>query len=611
MAKVDLQPRQDDLQRVSFRTNRASFHLLLALIIYAVLLVPTLSRQGAGWDEQTDSLIAEAYLAQPYGWLRGSPVDPSQTRLPMLVVAGVCFLLQRSDLLIARWVSVGVGALTLVAVYGFCRREYDQRTGAVACIFLATSPFFLSFARSAFTEGDIYPACAFSWLLVCLSLLYQKRTAAWATATGIVLGLAISAKFTAIVTLPAIFLSLLSLSAESYQARILRLPRKSHFVPAALIVLSAFCGANVWATIHANGSAIHPDHSVLLHCLLSSGCWVIMILWALHHRHQTMESASLAILMLSVSLLTFLILPPEHLTNPQILKSLAERFQQEMKLSWSFIAEATALHLGSLLIKSGPVIGTAFLAGFVGTLAQWKRPRSRFLILLVACYFGGIVTLPIAQTHYLVPLLPAFAIMGSDLWCTILTRSRPLAVSTAAAAALLLVLDLAHCYPDYNLNGYQWLGARYFAGRSSIGYQSIVQTPSDGVQQVVEWLNKNAEPNARVLAYLNPPHLISAVAPDPSYVIIQGKKGATVIGDPDYVATQINETIDHGWGFDDNPSGDVYKPPWDPAWLQAHYVKVFSVQRAFNLEVAGIWERKDRLTAQDRFQLRNTVTQSP
>ena len=154
-------------------------------------------RQGISWDEQTDIDIARAYLTQPDGWLRGSPSDPSQTRLPMAVVAVVYTLLRTDDLLTARLVSCFVGALTIIGVFVFCKRDFDSKTGLLAGAILATSPFFLSFAKTAFTETDIYVACAFVWLLVAMSRLRESGTVGWAAVTAVVLGLALSGKFTA------------------------------------------------------------------------------------------------------------------------------------------------------------------------------------------------------------------------------------------------------------------------------------------------------------------------------------------------------------------------------------------------------------------------------
>ena len=123
----------------------------------------------------------------------------------MALVAVVHMLLNTDDLLTARIVSCMMGALTTVAVFIYCKHNYDCKKGLLAGAVLATSPFFLSFARTAFTETDIFVACAFAWLLVAMSRLRKSGAIGWATVATILLGLAISAKFTAVVVLPAIF----------------------------------------------------------------------------------------------------------------------------------------------------------------------------------------------------------------------------------------------------------------------------------------------------------------------------------------------------------------------------------------------------------------------
>jgi len=176
-------------------TTRYRIAVLACVAVYAALLLPTLARYGIGWDEQTDLGVARTYLSQPGGWLRGSDVDPINVRLPMAVGAVLFAVLGGPDLLAARAISALLGALTLIAVYLFGRRELDARKGILACALLATSPYFLGYARTAFSEGDIFVTCAFAWLLVCLARLRHARTLGWATATGVVLGAALASFF--------------------------------------------------------------------------------------------------------------------------------------------------------------------------------------------------------------------------------------------------------------------------------------------------------------------------------------------------------------------------------------------------------------------------------
>jgi len=169
------------------------------------------------------------------------------------------------------------------------------------------------------------------------------------------------------------------------------------------------------------------------------------------------------------------------------------------------------------------------------------------------------------------------------------SKRKVLAVLVGALALVLLIVDLWSCYPDYNLNGYQWLGARYWFGRSTIGYRSIVQTTSDGVQQVAEWMNDNVRPGERVLAYLHSWHIVRATSPDPPFRIVDGRREAASTT-ADYVVFHINYNLKQSWAGDPF-GGDVFKHLEDAAWLCENFTKVYSVQRAFGIEVACVWKR--------------------
>jgi 4-amino-4-deoxy-L-arabinose transferase-like glycosyltransferase len=553
-------------------------------------LFPTVGRQGISWDEQVDIAIARSYTAHPGGWFVGSGWDPSQARLPMFTVALVYALLGVSDLFTARLVSCLVGALTIAGVYVYCRREYDDKRGLLASLILATSPFFLSFARTAFTETDVYVACAFSWLLVCMSHLRAERTVGWAAATGVVLGLSISAKFTAVAVLPAVVVDVLAQRRQSGAPDTAPVPQGRIAGVAVLLALMIACAFGGWAVPSLFASVEYVGAVPILHYLVTV-LWAIPVLrWVRRHRHLRLRPAVIASSVAILSLLTFLVLPPAHLTNRAILKSLGDRFGNEMGPNVRFMIEAIALHVGCITFKSSPLVGLGLLAGLVVTAFQWRRRRpSWFPLLLVLFYAGSLGILPIAQTFYTIPLLPILAVFGADQLLSLFARRKALAIVVGALALVLLVVDLVLCYPDYNLNGYQWLGARYWFGRSTVGYRSIVQTTSDGVQQVGEWMNDNVRPGERVVAYLHPWHIVRVTSPDPRFRIGDGRKLPVPIA-ADYVAFHINYDLKQSWAGDPL-GGDIFKHSEDADWVRESYTKVYSVQRAFGIEVASVWKR--------------------
>jgi 4-amino-4-deoxy-L-arabinose transferase-like glycosyltransferase len=570
----------------AFITIRNRPWLVLAgiLTVYAILLLPTLDRQGISWDEQNDLWIAQAYL-QPDGWLEGSQIDLSQARLPMFSVALVYRLLGVADLLTARWVSALVGALTLLGVYLYGRERFSAPVGLVAVGILAISPFYLSFARVAFTETDIFLACTLAWLMVLVGRLQERPTLGNAILAGLMLGLAISAKATALAVLPAVWFTLWQVRQDG--------PIEKSLTPqvwlwAGWLSLVLLVG---WDTARSIDPRAYTGGTRLAHYSLVTLCGLLPLAWAIHYQHLGARRLALAAFITALGLLTCFLLPPEHLTNPGVLDSLLWRADNETSFNPAFMGEAFALHALCVALKSTPAIGLGLLAGMGWAAFRFRHiPAVRLPLLVGGLYLGGLILLPIAQTFYAIPLLPGMSILAAGMFMEAWQQRRRLAQVLAVVALGWWALEMAQCYPDYNLNGYQWLGARPLFGRSSISYRSVVMTPSDGVQQVMEWLNANAKPGESAQLYIMPWHIVQTVAPDPQYRIFDGNK-RSLAGRPDYVVVEINSIIWNGWGTD-TPVGEVIRLPYDAAVLGRDYELAYSVKRRFGLEVAWVWKRK-------------------
>jgi 4-amino-4-deoxy-L-arabinose transferase-like glycosyltransferase len=569
-------------------------YLLGILLIYGGLLLPTVGRLGISWDEQTDIQVARAYLESPQGWLEGSIYDPSQTRLPMFAVALGYWLFHNSGLILARCFSCLVGALTLVAVYIYGKRRFGVSRGLLASALLATSPFYLSFARVAFTETDIYLACTMAWLVVCVDRFQERPSIRRAALVGILSGLAISAKFTAVVVLIPIWYAVWQSTRHAAAKDLLT---QKPFLFTAWLVEIMVCLLGGWYFAHTFSPAVYQGALRLSHYLLIVVGWLLVVVWAIRRYQHTTSWFKLGLFITALAALTFLILPPEHLTNRTILQSLTDRFRQEMGFRAGFMVEAAALHLGSIFFKSSPVMGAGLLASFILPLFQWRDWQRRFPVLVVWVYLGALVVLPLAQTFYTIPLLPLLAVFTADQFLALKSRQLAVAAGLGAAAVFLLVVDLTSCYPDYHLNGYQWLGPRYFFGRPTIGYRSIVQTTSDGVQQTIQWVCENGDSEDRVLVYAYPWHIVEASCPEPGFKISRGQWNS-VRTNPDFVIVHINHTIRENWStwfssreVDESPNG-IFWEPYDIEWLDRNYNLVFSVRRAFGFEMAGVYQRK-------------------
>jgi len=561
----------------------AAFTAILA--VYAALLVPTIDRQGIGWDEQVDLTIAGAYLT-PGGWLTGSPLDLSQTCLPMFIPAVLFWIVDQADLLLGRWVSALVGALTLLGVYVYGRSHFGVAAGLLGAGLLAINPFFLSFARVAFTESDVYLACAFVWLALATARLASRPSLGPAAGAGVLFGLALSAKATALAIVPAFWLPFIWVPRDTAGSR---------SVPSSVLASVGWATAFLLIAVAFNrqlASVSNPSSSATGGYLLVLAGWSLLLAFAAHRREVPAAPLVLAAFVTALGLLTAFVVPPEHLANPGILASLGTRAEHEGGLRLSFMAEAGALHLACIGLKSSLALGAGLLLGVPAALTQWwTRRELRVPLLLAGGYLAGLVMLPLAQVFYAVPLLPLLSLLAADQFLRLLRARKRLGALLAAIVVTCCAVEIVRCYPDYNLNGYQWVGERVLFGRSSIGYQSLVMTPSDGVEQSVAWLNDHARRGETAVLFVEPLHIVRATARRNLYQLVTGTEAA-LRKEPAYVVTHINASIDNGWGADDTPRGGVIKPPYDAAFLTTRYAKVFSVRRAFGIEVASIWKHR-------------------
>lgn len=585
------------------------FYLSLIVLIYLILLIPTLGRQGITWDEQTDINIVRHYLSQKWGILTDSPSDPTQTRLPMFIVAIVSFLFNTASLYSARLVSVFFGVLTLIAVYVFCKRFLDYRKGLVACFILATSPYFLSFSRVALTESDIFITCALSWSLVCVGILLKKRTLGWAAITGWVLGLALSSKISAISVLPAVFLALIFLSDKAKDSEYAYLSRENLLVLGLLLGICFVMIFGGWslAFISVDLKDFRGSLQFLqAHYFLVLIFWLITLSWLFAFRKYTLKPFELALFVTLFSCLNFLVIPPAHTTNLDIFSGLTNAFfEKYVDTPGSHFREVFLLHFLSVLIKPGLFMGFFLWLSLILMIPQLKsRKEIRLPFLVFVFYFVFLVRMTVAQVFYMMPLFPFLAMFASDQFVNLSAKRRKTSLGIGIIALGMLVVDLFLCYPDYNLNGYQWVRERYIGGRSSVGAKSIVNVAHDGVEQALKWINRNVQEGKIIVNYGAPEHIVYAVCPNPEFKIIHralprstlsnfGESSEELLKNSDYVITAINFDIHRGYQVGDNPSGDIYKYRYDRDMLRSNFKKVFSVKRAFDLEVASVWQRKE------------------
>jgi len=572
---------------------RSGFAVAVVVGVYAILVLPTLNHLGIGWDEQTDLGIARSYSEEPGGWLIGSDVDPINVRLPMAASA-VWFEIFAPELEAARMLACILGAFTLMATMAFCRRELDARKAFAAGLLLATSPYFLAYSKAAFSDGDAFITCAVAMLLVGLAYLRKERSLGWGAVTAVALGAALASKISAVATIPVIAIALLLPASDEHPPQE-SLSRRTWTVLVtllALLYLSVFGGWEIGKRLTAGPYEEVGLAFLALHASLVIALWVAVLVVAWLHRGKRLQRGRLTAFVLVLGGMTFFVLPPLHTTNPDIFNGLIGAFLfSNVESPAMFALEAAALHFAVIAIKPSLAIGmAAWLSVCVAAARLRARPELRLPLLFVICYLLFLLRLPWAQTYYMLPAFPPLAILLADMGVEFFARKRTAAITLAVGASLLLGIDLARSYPDYHLNGYQWVGANMWGGRPTIGSRSLVQMPTDGAEQALQWVDAHAEAGDTVVTFVRPWHIIAATIPRPDYTLVNGRDEPGAIARGDYVVTTLAAEIRHGHGMN-NPN-KVWAIPYDREQLERDFTRVHSVMRAFDLEVATVWQRK-------------------
>jgi 4-amino-4-deoxy-L-arabinose transferase-like glycosyltransferase len=570
--------------------------LLGIVALYLALALPTIDRQGIHWDEQTDLEIAESYFVSLGAPFRGSNADLVNVRLPMFSVAALQLIGAPLNLRTARVASVLVGALTLIGVFVFARIELDDRRGLLAALLLAVNPYFLAFAPLAFTEGDVFITCSATWALATFAWLWQRPVRVRALTAGIALGLALSSKFSALSLIPA--LTMATWLRDDRRKRGCELLRDARPWIGVGLILCAWIGFQAIAT----GSVLpdlrtwipEPLRASLTRLLLIFALLLAIASWSLRRPFTSTSTAATLIQPAILAVATFFIIPPSHTTNGAIFSSL---WRGTLEAGGGFdiglAVEIGLLHLSVLWIKPSLGIGTALIVSAGVALMRWReRPELRAPLLVIACYGGFLLSLPWGQIRYAMPLLPPLVLLASDALVGLLKRRPRFGVTVVATMATLCAVDIMLCYPDLNLNGHQWIGTRYWGGRSTIGYRSLGQVGNDGIEQCTRWVATHATAGESVATYSIARHIGARARSEASDLRwIDGTRNRDALLEADWVITHLNDDINGGYGPDD-PSGEVFVYPfYDRKTLTSNFEKAYTIERRFGIEVASVWRR--------------------
>lgn len=562
--------------------------LAVVLLVFAMLTAGTVHRQGIGYDEQTDLDIARVYWHSPDGWWQGSASDAINVRLPTYTVplVGLCF--GHTDLLLSRLTSVAVACLTLVIVFLYAKRNLGRFQAVVALCLLGTSPYFLAHGRVALTESDIFVCCGTALLLLATATAQRKGCSVGrAVLVGTALGLALSAKVSAVALIPAtVVLTVWKRKplADDNRDSVGGMHAGVQFY--LLLMISQAIAYGWW---HSADSDFRPG-------LLYGLTMAVVAAFAVHTygiRRRYYGRLLTALLIVSIAATTFLLVPPVHTYNPAILNALAAGGDSLANFRNGFFIEAGSLHFLTTVLRPGIMIGSYLWLSVIRAILRWRtRPQLRLPLAFFGSYFAFLLTLPSAQPFYMVPVFPIMAILAADWLRSIWRMQKSVAVGVVVLCVVNLAVDLALCFPDYNLNGYQIVGQRYVGGRSSVGYRCVIQTPNDGLQQALEYVNNHADADDTVVIFDGAKHIVSAVCPDPVFEIVDGTWKGHEERSATFVVTLIGDDINECYGPDWPTGENILSPVYDLAYMHIHFRPVFEVKRRFGLTIATVWQRK-------------------
>lgn len=593
--------------------NRPLAGLFICIVVYLVLILPAVPVHGIANDELIDMRIMLAHLDGPWGWLVGNDLDASQARLPMYLAAVANLVLGTESLNVSRLLSVLYGAVAIAGAYLFCARHLTPLKGVLAALLLAVSPYFLAFTMVGMTEGDALVALTGMGLALATAELCRRPTVGTACLTALAGGLVVSAKIPAAVLLPAAFAAFLVLR----QGREHPPTRASTYLLLAPMLGGIAAVVAGWWLLSPE-SVYHLDRPysgrpasyLVKHIAWVCGAWLLAVLWAWRWRRRLVGRLAATCIVAVGSILTFFVIPPVHTTNPGIVEGVARMTASGVGLPEGLRYSALVLHLLVILLKSGPAMGLLFLGSCVAAVWFARRRPVLLIPLLLIVFTIALYTLTgRAQTFYMIGVMPLLAILAADVLGEMLRWNRYVFAGVLTLVTLNAAADITRTWPDMRLNGYQWLGERYVAHRATLGYKSVAQTPSDGTYQVIQWAFANVEPGKRVVTYLRErkvTHFMGPSAPK-RFEVRNGFEPGRGIDEADYVLLHINATLRQ---FDSSPgplvtekSSDVrdlggverdsiYFYPFDRAALHRDFEKVFAVNRAFDIEVASVWRRK-------------------
>jgi hypothetical protein len=396
-------------------------------------------------------------------------------------------------------------------------------------------------------------------LTVLLTLLAFDAYMRWRNSSALfifaaALGLAMSAKFLAVILVPVLALCDLVHyhAAFSWQG-----DRERRAYRPLLGWIMATAGLVCFTMSAAQG------HQVPLSIVLWAAGVVSLLLTAVQLLTQRAVrwpplAAWLAILLLAttVCLAAF----PAHVLQPGVLQQMLNRTSHwDGRQPLTLLGEHLRLYSGILLLKLGVPLGVLSVAALGwACLRAWRHTGLRWMVAVLGIYIVMLVTLPLRQTFYLMSIYPLLILIVSGFLVEMTAALHPWSIlqrvwiGTVIAAHLWLLWGVVQVYPEFGWYGYETIGERWL-GEESRGYRNIIQITNDGTEDALYWSVAHVPAGARMVSYLSAYHIVEAFVASHTlpFELIQrhgdiDTTRALRSGEANYFLVDLNTLIDRG-----------------------------------------------------------------
>lgn len=421
-----------------------ALYLLIVVVLFSILSFNFITEQDLTHEENIDFDIVKTYITTPHGFLKGSDQDLTQARLPMFLTASAVKIFKpKNTILFARSLSVIFGILSICIVFVFFIIENKPLSAIICSFLLAFNPYYLSLNSFAMTGSDSLFALLFLIFLLYFSKIFSKLNWQYIFTSGLFLGLAISAKFTALILLLPIAFILIT------EKNII--PSKKTIYVFMIIIISLFTASTIPPEHFLNNKIISKITKRIIYSPLK------MVQGKSWNMEETVKPRSLNLV----------------------------------------LKESFNVNLQGFVLRSGFLFGLGLILFYL--ITGYKKRRELFIISFI--YYLTMLILPVTphKAAYMLPLIPIMTIILTDNLIELFNTKQKIFYFIFLLIGINILIEDYICFPNYNLAGYATnnkLFSNSFSSKNILIF-SINSEPN----KIADWLNKNIKNNDPLLIF--------------------------------------------------------------------------------------------------------------